>query len=68
MKNSEQPVVSVDLIRWLRLNFKPITNSKGVDLRDIDYASGQYSVVEHLEAIHKRQNSAESKNSFGTIP
>jgi hypothetical protein len=39
----------------LKKSFQPVLDTRGVDLREIDYKSGQYSVVLHLEAIHKRQ-------------
>lgn len=55
MKNSEQPPVSEALVSWLKKSFQPVLDTRGVDLREIDYKSGQYSVVLHLEAIHKRQ-------------
>lgn len=55
MTNSETPPISAALVAWLKKSFQPVTNTRGVDIREIDFRSGQFSVVEHLEQIHKRQ-------------
>lgn len=49
------PNISPELIRWLEATFVPVKDSRGVDLREIDFRSGQYSVVEHLKALAERQ-------------
>lgn len=53
----DQPLISNELIDWLEKTFYPITDTRGVDLRDIDFRSGQYSVVTHLKSINERQTS-----------
>lgn len=52
---SDTPAIQQALINYLKTVFKPVTNSKGVDIREIDYRSGQYSVVEYLEHLMERQ-------------
>lgn len=49
------PHITPELILWLERTFVPVTDTRGVDLRDIDFKSGQFSVVEHLKAIAERQ-------------
>ena len=49
------PNITPELIRWLEATFVPVKDSRNVDLREIDYRSGQYSVVEHLKALAERQ-------------
>jgi len=55
MKN--QPTINRDLVLWLEQTFTPITDTRNVDLREIDFKSGQYSVVTHLKALAERQSS-----------
>jgi hypothetical protein len=49
------PNITPELILWLQKTFIPVTDTRGIDLREIDFKSGQHSVVEHLKAIHERQ-------------
>jgi hypothetical protein len=59
MKN--QPNITKELVLWLEQTFTPVTDTRNVDLREIDFKSGQYSVVTHLKAMAERQ-----KNYGGT--
>jgi len=47
--------ISPALIIWLEKMFQPVTDTRGIDLREIDFRSGQYSVVTSLKAIQERQ-------------
>lgn len=49
------PHITPELILWLEKTFTPVTDTRGVDLRDIDFRSGQFSVVEHLKSLAERQ-------------
>jgi hypothetical protein len=59
----ETPQIHPALINYLESVFKPILNSREVDIREIDYRSGQYSVVEHLRQLAERQKNNGSKNT-----
>ena len=59
MTNSDQPPISAALVEWLKKSFQPIVDTRNHDLRELDFRSGQYSVVQHLEAIHKRQTNGQ---------
>lgn len=57
MASTAQPSIQPELILWLETLFTPVTDTRGIDLREIDFRSGQHSVVTHLKAIAERQKS-----------
>jgi hypothetical protein len=44
-----------ELIDYLKKQFQPVVNTLNYDLRQLDYRSGQVSVVEHLEMLKRRE-------------
>ena len=50
-----KPNVTKELVLWLETNFHPVVDTRGVDLREIDFKSGQYSVVTTIKALLERQ-------------
>lgn len=49
------PHISKELLMFLEQRFTPVMDTRGIDLRDIDFRSGQYSVVTTLKALAERQ-------------
>lgn len=53
--NSSQPPISPELVQWLSKFFTPVTHTPDTDIRQIDFRSGQFSVVEYLRKVSERQ-------------
>lgn len=51
------PPVSEDMVVWLESLYPSITTSMGLDLRDLDYQSGQCDVVAYLRSQLDKQRS-----------
>lgn len=50
------PQIEAQLVKYLDVLFKPVTDTKGtIDIREIDYKSGQASVVAFLKSQMERQ-------------
>jgi len=60
------PQISRELVLFLEQRFTPVTDTRGVDIRDIDFRSGQYSVVTTLKALAERQVSNGRISSQGS--
>lgn len=53
--NLPQPPISPELVQWLSKFFTPVTHTPDTDIRQIDFRSGQFSVVEYLRKVSERQ-------------
>ncbi len=51
----ETPHIDPALIQWLETMFTPVTDSRNIELREIDFRSGQHSVVTFLKQQQERQ-------------
>lgn len=59
--SSKEPQVTDDLVRFLDERFKPVVNTLNRDIREIDYRSGQWSVVDFLKNMQKRQTNGNER-------
>ena len=57
-----KPQITPELIVWLEASFPPVLDTRGIELREIDFRSGQYSVVTTIKSLLERQ----TKNGWST--
>jgi hypothetical protein len=60
-----KPHITPELVLWLEASFPPVLDTRGVDLREIDFRSGQYSVVTTIKSLLERQTKHGSERSPG---
>jgi len=60
-----KPHITPELVLWLEASFPPVLDTRGVDLREIDFRSGQYSVVTTIKSLLERQTKHGSEHSPG---
>jgi hypothetical protein len=61
----DKPHITPDLVKWLETSFPPVLDTRGVDIREIDFRSGQYSVVTTIKSLLERQTKHGSERSPG---
>lgn len=49
------PPFTIEQVNWLARVFTPVLHTPGVDIRQIDFRSGQHSVVEFIRLTQERQ-------------
>ena len=52
----QPPNFSREQLAWMESTFIPVKDTRGIDLREIDFRSGQYSVVVSIKSIVERQS------------
>jgi hypothetical protein len=61
-----KPNITPELVEWLEASFPPVLDTRGTDLREIDFRSGQYSVVTTIKSLLERQSKHGWERSTGS--